>query len=90
LSILASKYEVANSLTFRAKVCVLRVSGPNADGEPFLVAAQFQGEILKLRDTYDNDSIARELQQAKEYDESVRDLDSSLDRFFECGSPIQF
>ena len=91
LTIFSGKHEEANSCpTFSAKARVLRVAGPKAEGEPSLIAAQFQGEIVKLKDAYDHDSIARELQQATEYDESMRDLDCSLDRFFESGSPIQF
>ncbi len=70
---LAQGRETQSSPNFHVKVQVLRVTkGKGEDGHR-LVAAQFQGEFLKLSGSYEIDEIARELQEAVEFDERTRD-----------------
>ena|SRR3989442_4421380 len=61
------------SPVLQVKAHVLRVSKGKVDNEPSLIAAQFQGEFIRLSHDHQSDAIAEELQKAIERDERKRD-----------------
>jgi hypothetical protein len=58
---------------YRVKAHVLRISKSKNDGSCCLVAARFNGDFVKLIPDLSCDDVAKELEQAIERDERVRD-----------------
>jgi hypothetical protein len=69
----AKEKEAQLSPMFQVKAHVLRVSKGKADDEFSLIAADFQGEFIRLGHDPEGDAIGEELQKAIERDERKRD-----------------
>ena len=61
------------SPVYRVKATVLRISKCTTGDATLLIAAQFNGEFLRLAPDYTCDDMASELEHAIELDERLRD-----------------
>ena len=76
ISICSAKSTEADlSPIYRVKANVLRISKRTNADHPFLIAARFKGDFVKLDPDYSCDDVAKELERAIELDERFRDQD---------------